>query len=666
MAARIFDFDGTFFRGMKSDGDPGQTPLGYYWSGVNVLNVGGTVGCRPGMRCIINFPQGKLQGATLFRPRLGLEQLVVAIDGIIYVSPYPFKVFRQLEGVRMSSFAKQMFWAQAEQSAQRLTPNDIESAIEIIPPRNVLFIQDGGATAPIAYDGTTARHIRDNLYETPAGSAMKWIGDRLWVAVGPLVFASDIGNPFSFREQLYLGGTAAFTFPGDVTGMAATPSLEFPQLLIFTESTTSLMQSDIRERARWIQTDGFQKQIFAVGSVGQRCIVGHYGQLMWYSASGIVFFDAAALSKQQSRLPLRDGEMTVSKTTLADDMSLVAGGAFGQYLLEAVPAEGLFNLHTHVLNAASYQTLIDDSGPSWASVWIGTRPVEWVYGVIAGTEQCYHVSADEDGENRLWKCFLPERLDNECPITWAVQTRGYFGATSQQKPPGLDARYCWAEVAFTAVAQDTDLAISYAGGLRGAFKRLLTKTLRIARGSFHSPDLITPETKIFAFKPQSRILRTEEVRLLPNDTETGSCPVERDIHEQQDESFQLLIVGQGPATIRWIRAFAQPEPENQSASGTACQNEEGDNALRFDGAGSHGDNWQQVDAALQARPLIAYESNQTASVSQDGLTVVGVGHADSIISQETADRVALIVATKAAESELERSLPPIFSLGQGF
>lgn len=666
MAIRIYDNDSTFFRGMASDKDPSSLPIGFYWSSVNCLNVGGTVGCRPGQKCIVNFPTGKLQGATIFRPRLGLEQLVVAVDGIFYVADYPFVKFRQLEGVLMSPFAKQMFWAQTEQSAIRLTPDDLTSAIKIIPPRNVLFIQDGGSTAPIAYDGTTAMHIRDNLYETPSGSAMRWIGDRLWVAVGSLVFASDIGNPFSFRELLYLGGTSAFTFSGDVTAMGVTPSLEFPQLLVFTEHDTTLIQADIRERAKWVTTDGFQRQIFKVGCTSQRSVVGQYGQLMWYSPSGIVFFDAAALSKQQARLPLRDGEMTVSKTTLSDDLSLVAGAAFGQYLLESVPAEDLFNKHTHVLNNASYQTLVDDSGPSWSSVWIGTRPVEWLYGVVAGIEQIYHVSADEDGENRLWKCFLPERLDNECPITWAVQTRGYFGATSQQKSSGLDARFCWADVAFTAVAQDTDLAISYAGGLRGAFKRLLTKTLHVSQGSFQSPNLVTPATKIFAFKPQTRILRTEEVRLLPNDTETGSCPVERDIHEQQDECFQLLIVGQGPATIRWIRAFSQPEPENQSANGEACQNEEGDNALRFDGAGAHGDDWPEVDAALQARPLVAYESNQTASATQDGLTVVGVGHADSIISQEAADRVAMIVATKAAESELARSLPPIFSLGEGF
>lgn len=665
MAQRIWDPDITFFRGMKSDADPGGLPLGYYWSGINVLNVGGTVGCRPGMRCLVNFPEGKLQGSTIFRPRLGLDQMVVAVDGTIYVADYPFKNFRQLPNVKMSSFAKQMFWAQTEQSAQRLTPNDVASAIEVIPPRNVLFIQDGGSTAPIAYDGSTAMHVRDNLYETPSGSAMRWIGDRLWVAVGALVFASDIANPFSFREQQYLGGTAAFTFNGDVTAMAVTPSLEFPQLLVFTEQDTTLIQADIRERTSWVSTPGFQRVIFKVGCTSQRSVVGHYGQLTWYSPSGIVFFDAAALSKQQARLPLRDGEMTVSKTTLSDDLSLVAGAAFGQYALMSVPAEDSFNKHTHVLNSASYQTLVDDSGPSWASIWIGTRPVEWVYGVIAGAERCYHVSADEDGQNRLWECFLPERLDNGCPITWAVQTRGYFGVTSQQKPAGLNALMCWAEIALTAISQDTDIAVSYAGGLRGAYKRIMTKTLHVSRGCFHSPDLINGGSRIFGFKSQSRIIRTEEVRLLPVSAETGSCPVERDIHEQKDESFQLLIVGQGPGTIRYIRAFAQPELEDQSANGEACQNEQGDNAVRFDGAGAHGDSWQEVDLALQNRPLIAYESNQTAQVSQGGMTVVGVGHADSIISQEAADRVAHIVATKAAESELERSLPPILSLGEG-
>src|SRR5258708_4627317 len=251
---RILDFDGTFFRGQKSDCDPGQVPQGYYWAGLNILNIGGTISCRPGHRCIVKFPKGKLQGSAIFRPKLGLEQLLACIDGIVYVAPWPFKEFRALPNVLMSPSAKQIFWQQATQSARRLT-TDLGSATEVINPREVLFIQDGAATAPAWYDGSQSGHIRDNAFETPAGGPMSWVGDRLWVANGNRVFASDIANPFSFREQIYLGGTSSFNFSGDVTGMTSTPSLEFPQLLVFTEVAGSIIQANIRQRSLWPDTD---------------------------------------------------------------------------------------------------------------------------------------------------------------------------------------------------------------------------------------------------------------------------------------------------------------------------------------------------------------------------------------------------------------------------
>jgi hypothetical protein len=212
MAERIDDFDSTWFRGVKSDSDPGQIPLGYAWNAVNMVNTGGLLGCRPGYRCSVQLPPGNLQGCRIFRPRLGIEQLVIVIDGIVYVADYPFTNFRRLENLLFSPTAKQIFWANTEQSASRLTDNDVNSAIEIVPVRNVLIMQDGGATAPAFYDGSQSGHIRDNLYETPAGSMMAWVGDRLWVANGSFVYASDIANPFSFREQIYLGGVSAFVF----------------------------------------------------------------------------------------------------------------------------------------------------------------------------------------------------------------------------------------------------------------------------------------------------------------------------------------------------------------------------------------------------------------------------------------------------------------------
>jgi hypothetical protein len=662
MAQPLYDFDGTFFRGMKSDSDPAQVPLGYYWTAMNMINVGGILSCRPGYRCAVTLPEGKLQGGALFRPRFGVEQIVVCIDGAVYVSPWPFVTFKQLPNVLMSPSAKQVFWCQTVQSARRKT-TDQASSIEVIDPRNVLFIQDGGETAPAFYDGSESGHVRDNAFETPIGGPMVWVGDRLWVAHRNFVKASDISNPFSFREEIYLGGVSAFSFESDVTAMVRTPGLTNQNLLVFTNDNAELIKAYIRDRNSWPTTDDMQAEVFKVGCTSQRSVVSHFGRLSWFSASGIVMFDNARASQISSRLPVRDNEMSVSKTRLAEDLSLVAGAAFGSYLLMSVPSEDRFNKHTWVLNDASIETVSEDSGASWASYWTGTRPVEWIYGSIAGQKRIFHVSTDDDGQNRLWEAFRPERLDNDCPITWAMESRGYFGQSSEKKPPGELCKFGWAEVALVGIEEDLDLGIFYAGGLRGAYKNILAKQISVERGSLMPESEITATTQLFEFKPQSRVERTEEAAQKTD--ETGSCPVESDNNEDLDDSFQLLIVGHGPAAIRSIRAYSTYEQVAANGSNEACKDEEKFNAVRFDGMGVHAEDRVEMVEQLAAKEVRVYTGNKTVSITQDDVTAVGVGEAESVVSQMAADRVAERIATKRAELEVVASLPKILGLGSG-
>lgn len=662
MATPIYDHDGTFFRGMKSDSDPAQLPLGYYWSSMNMINVGGVLSCRPGYRCVVTLPDGKLQGGCLFRPRFGVEQIVVCIDGSLYVSAWPFLSFKQLPNVLMSPSAKQVFWCQTVQSARRKT-TDLDSAIEVIDPRNLLIIQDGGTTAPAYYDGSESGHIRDAAFETPLGGPMAWVGDRLWVAYRNTVRASDISNPLSFREDIYLGGISAFAFDSEVTGMSETPSSETPHLMVFTRNNAELIKAYIRNRQSWPTTDNMQAKAFKIGCASHKSIVSHYGRLSWYSDSGIVMFDSAKASQVTSRLPIRDNEMSVSKAKLSEDLSLVAGAAFGSYLLMSVPSEDNYNRHTWVLNDASIETLNDDSGASWASYWMGTRPVEWVYGSIAGQDRIFHVSTDEDGKNRLWEAFRPERLDNDCPITWFAETRGYFGQSANVKPPGELCRFGWAEISLVGIEETLDLGVFYAGGSRGAYKNILAKQISVERGSLMPESEITATTQLFAFKPQSRIERTEEASQKSNDS--GSCPVESDKNEDIDESFQLLIVGHGPAAIRGIRSYSTHEKVETNGSNAACQDETGFNAVRFDGAGIHSEDRAEMVEALGAKDLRVYNSSRTVSLTQGGQTAIGVGSAESIVSQSAADRVAERVAQKRAEIEISAMLPRVLSIGEG-
>lgn len=660
----IEDIDSTFFMGTKSDCDPSQLPVGYAWSAINSINLGGVLSCRPGYRCIYTLPDGNLQGLTLFRPLIGIEQLVAVVDGKIYVSPYPFASFVQLPNVQVSPTAEQVFWAQTIQSVERIT-EDVASAIRNVDARAVLFIQDGTLSAPVWYDGAQSGQVIGHNFDTPAGSMMQWVGNRLWVAVGNKVFASDISNPFSFREQIYLGGATSFLFSGPVTAMVKTPSIEAPQLMVFTALDGSILQASIQDRSQWTTTLDFQVEVVQVGCLSHRSIVSHYGQIAWFSPSGVAIFDPATSGKLTARLPIRDNEMLVSKFGLNDDLSLVSTASFGQFLMFSVPHEDLYNTHTWVLNHASFETLSDASGPSWNGYWLGTRPVEWASGTVADVQRIYHVSKDYDGHNRLWEAFQSNRLDNGCPITWGFETRGYFGMTAPQpqKGPGQRARMAWADIALAGIAEDFDVGVFFAGGTRGAFKPFLSKRVSVQRGSLSYQEQMTAGTTIFGFKPQSRVIRTEDASKQRLDGLYATENVERPDNENIDESFQLLVIGHGPAAVRWVRAFARTVPEDFHGSPDADVNETGINAVRFDGIGVKSDTLENATTALAAVPPQLFTSVQTVPLTSNGFSVVGVGTAESIVSQQAADRVAKIIATKQAEAELFFLIPPIVSLG---
>lgn len=664
---KLLDFDSSFIRGSNSSMEPTQLPIGYLWDCINMIIVAGVPSCRPGYRCIAQMPRGNLQGCAIFRPLLGMEQIMIAIDGVIHVATFPFTEFKTLPNVLFSSTAKQVFFKQAIQSAQRNTPGSLSSAITVIPPRAVMMMQDGGTTAPAFYDGANSGHIRDVAFQTPAGGAMEWVGDRLWVAVGPRVFASDIVNPFSFVEQIYLGGTSSFNFSRDVTAMVRTPSLSFPQLMVYTDEATTLIQANIRNRNLWPTTDGMQQEILQVGCAGNRAVTSQFGRLVWFSNSGVVFFDPATAQGWTSRSPLRDNEMLTSKTLLSSDVSLTAMGAFGQFLMISLPVEDVYNKHTWVLNSASWETITDQGGPTWNGYWLGTRPVEWAYGVIAGAERIYHVSFDADRENRLWECFIPDRLDNGCPIMWAAFTRGYFGLTGQsKKAPGMPCQFMFADVALAGLDEDLDIGAFLAPGDRGSFKQIMSKRVTAEQGSLVFNREVTATTQVFAYKAQSRILRTEDFRQQEPTEESGSCPVESEANDGVEESFQMLIVGHGPATIRWIRPFALADPEQFSGEPKACENEPPFNIVRFDGEAAHNEDVSVAALELEQRAVANYRANKTVSMTVDSITAVGVGFSESIIAQQAADRVAEIIATRQAETEIGVALPSILSIGKGF
>jgi len=657
---RVDAYDVRFLAGMESSAEPGTLGPDYYSRGMNVTNRGGIVQCRPGYRCRTILPAGNFQGAAVFRPQQGVVTLLFGIDGVIYSSPYPFLEFQTVPGIAFGPHARQLFFQQAEQSIRF----NSDSSLTLIPPRRVMVIQDGALTAPAVFDGTSAEH-QSGAGTIPLGGPMAWSGDRLWVARGSSLFASDIANPISFREPEYFATVTAFSLPGEITALSEVPNAIIAQLLVFTESSTSLIQSGVRNRAVWNTTANFQRILFpAVGCASERSITTHLGLLWWFSTFGLTSLDSASFTTQTSALPYRDNEMADSKGRLSPDFVGVAIGFFENYLLVSVPYSDLKNRHTWALDHAPLQRGGGASAAAWNSVWTGTRPAQWIYGSFGGTEQIFHISTDFDGNNRLWDSFTPDRLDDGCPITWYVETRGIDGDLPLQQK-----KFLYAEVALQELSGKFDIAVFWAGASRGKYKRILTKRINASLGSIRSGETIRFDTLLFGLKKQMRNIRTQDARQLASATTLSSTDVESPDAEFIDDAFQLLVVGSGPGAVAGIRYFLEPptgtagsNSPNKEVSGAVEVDETEENFVRFDGAAAESHVFDEALAAFSG-DIPKFISNKTETVVQGGITAVGTGYAESVISQQDADKIAQCIARKVAVEELQESLPKIVSVG---
>ncbi len=634
MPIRIPDGDFQFLRGMNSSEDVSTLQAGQYYWAENLVNRAGVLQTRPGTRTLFAMPDGHLQGFTFFQPRRSFPEMVFAVEGSVYASQFPYSSYRRLENITLSTRARDVFWCNTSKSIER----NPDGSLSFVVPRTVLMIQDT-YSPPAYYDGVTNGHISGSADGTPQGGPMAWSGSRLWVARDNRLFASDIEDPFSFIEQNYLGGLQAFLLPGQITGLSESPTINTAPLLVFTKTTTTAFQSNVRDRTLWPTIENFQKLVFpGIGSVSQRSITAHYGLLWWYSNFGLTSFDSAYLSLGSSRFSYRDNEMAESKGRLSEDLSTIACAAHENYFLCSVPYADSYNRHTWVLdNSVVSATEGGDFPRTWNSVWTGFRPVEWASATIGARQRIFAASVDFDGHNRLREYFTEDRQDDNCPITWSVTTRAYMGGNLRRK------RLRWADIHLTEVAGEVDIDGHWAGYNRGKFKTFLHKRIEAAVGSINQVDPINASTKIFALRKQSRLLRSEDASVQAQDILT-SCGVESQDNEALDRGFQLCILGSGECAIRGAELFMDEEVENDS--GLCEVDESGFHGVRFDGAG-----------ALSPAPLQVVDAVFTATITSTStagsVTVSGTGSAESKISQDDADKVATAIANEIVSRQIQ-------------
>ena len=555
--------------GMDSSLDPAFLEDTVYRSAMNVTNRGGVLKTRPGYNCVFELPPGRLQGYTLFRPTGGAWHHVVAVAGKVYASAYPFTTYTQLPNVQFFTGSDIVVFEKATKSVQQ----NVDGTLSIVDPYDVLIMQDG--RTPAAYwDGSISRHLNPLASETPLGTWMKWSGDRLWVGRDNELFASDIADPLRFTETEYLSEGGSFRLPDIITGLAEITSTDVPQLLVFTQNTTSIFQSNIRDRETWKTTNNFQRVLFPqVGCVSGRAITTQYGQLWWMTMTGVTSLNAAAQSRISSELLYRDTEMAVSKGNLSPNIERVAAISFENYVLFSVPSGDLFNRHTWVMDQSPAEKLNTGSPAAWNGVWTGTRPVQWSVGAVNGVQRVFHVSVDYDGVNRLWEAFIPTRQDNGQPITCYVETKSHanFGEMAQ----GLDIKtFRFAELEFTEIQGTLDVKVYWAG-MRGNYKELTVYRFVAPEGNITYDKQITLDTQLFAYRPQARLVRTTEIL---NDRQEGSiCGIESPFPDRHDRAFSLLIVWSGKAALRSYRIFARMFDES-GVGAQAGQVEEVDTA----------------------------------------------------------------------------------------
>lgn len=616
----------SFSGGMASHVDPVQIGEKRYRASYNMLNRGGFLSTRPGNRWVTTFQKpsdghfSRAQGLCHFKTLEGSDHLLVAIDGAIYHSPYPFENFTALP-LRLREDAPEVWFAVCEQSVK----TNEDGSISLIDPKRVVVIQDGLST-PIVWDGGEATQD----YDIPQGTCMAFSGNRLWVASGAELYASDIGDPTAFDETTYIGVGGSFLFPLRITAVAELASEG--NLVVWTSGSMHTVMSSVRDRSTWRSIPNFMQVVSpTIGCVGQRSVTQQYGNLWWMSRDGLMSYDYATATRITSKLFLMDSEMAVSKEHLPRDLSGVALGWFGNFLMVSVPYGGFLNRHTWVMDGTPMESVSSTTGssPVWSSIWTGTNPSAWVCGMIGGGTRCYHLSADEDGRCSVWESFSDLPDDSGVPISWAVETRGFtIDGFSRYEVRTADFR-------FGKVRGDLDLAVFIAPSQHGQYTKILTHSAHAEVAPYDTTTVFTEGSTMFRGEAagQFREFRTQQ----PRSSFTLPCdPTKIEGSPGRDSSFSFLVAGVGKCNLTGMRVITLPDSENHDGRCTDADGPE----LRalHDGTISSGP-WPDLEFTM---PMYASVQNATVHGSTEKVYYTAL----SCVSQAAADRIA----SKAAES----------------
>lgn len=543
----IQTYNRTWLGGANSLVPPDAIAQSQYAWAINCVNRGGLVQTRPGFAFLYGIQGKKLQGATIFTPKNSRPQMLVAVDGLIYTAKFPFKTFVQVEGLKFRADAQFINF----QPVVKSVDSNEDGSIEILPSSVFFVVIQDGETNPGYFDGITAKHFEPDLKQVPIGLWMSFTASRLWVFSGTRAYVSDLASPDTFFENTYIAERSNFELPGEITG--AIESADQNALLVFTRTTTTAFQANIRDRAQWATTPDFQKVILpSIGCVAGRSPVNQYGLTWWMSQAGFINLDAALQSRVTSKLVTVDGRMMRSKRVLSPDLSGCCSTYFENYLLCSVPAGGRYNEETWVGDQSPEGEAMNDS-LCWVGVWTGVRPVQWMRTSFGGRERLYFVGFDstaKDGTQiHVWEAFRDDRKDNSGRISCQWETGMIYGQDL--------SRFQYAEIDIIEILEDVEVEV-FVGGQMGEWHSVAQTTLQAEVGSLGSSNQrrIFKDSVLQAYKPQSRFIKTTQF------SSTGKpCGVESDDSPGKDKGFQLLIEWRGRMGVKAINLVTTPDPD---------------------------------------------------------------------------------------------------------
>lgn len=547
--------------GVNSIIHPADLPDKQFAWGENVVNRGGIVQTRPGMKVRGSILGERLQGLAMFTPRNSVAHLVAAVDGRIYAATYPNYNFTQIAGLTFDPEAEYIVLEPTIRSAKR----NPDGSIALITPTPHIMITDGAGRMGY-WDGVSGAHLTPGApnFGPPAGCLwMAWVSSRLWAAQGNRLFASDLTDPLTWNEGIYLAERNGFDLPDTCTGLIQTA--DETGLLAFTANTTTAFKAFIHDRNEWPLTNDFQKVIApGIGNAAGRSAVNQYGETYWMTRHGLISLNAALHSQQSSSLDVIDGAMMRSKRCLSPNLAGCAGASFENYLLMSVPYADRYNAHTWALDQVPLNGL---RAPAWNGVWSGVRPAQWATGRIGGKDRCFFASYDKSALNdthiHIWEAFTEDREDEGGQITCQVE---FAPLVSEEV-----IAFKHAEIEVVEMLGDVRLQV-FVGGGKGPWIEIADVTMQAEKGSMGSvfQEILNTSSILRAFKPQARTVRTREFT-----SQDQACLAESERTSGQDKMFSLLLEWRGRMGVREVRYYYDTNT-NKDLKGVCYPSESGD------------------------------------------------------------------------------------------